>query len=89
MPRTRHSGRIRGRKTARKRFVKSYFHPPVSKINMNDLIDYVYWMAKDLDWTWSKLDGAAPKQRQPRRAAVTALPQSLCAPRPVAAVVTL
>ena len=54
--------------------VKSYFHPPVSKMNMDDLERYVYWTAKDLDWKWSGLAGLAPKQRQPRGCRGSAAP---------------
>ena len=54
--------------------VKSYFHAPVSQMNMQALIDYVYWTAKDLDWTWSQLDGATAKRRQPRGCRGSAAP---------------
>ena len=54
--------------------VKSYFHPPVGQMNMQALIDYVYWTAKDLDWTWSQLDGATAKRRQPRGCRGSAAP---------------
>ena len=54
--------------------VKSYFHPPVSKMSMADLERYVYWTAKDLDWKWSGLAGLAPKQRQPRGCRGSAAP---------------
>ena len=54
--------------------VKSYFHPPVSRMNMAALEKYVYWTAKDLDWTWSGLSGLAPKQRQPRGCRGSAAP---------------
>jgi hypothetical protein len=54
--------------------VKSYFHPPVSKMNMADLESYVFWTAKDLDWTWGTLAGLAPKKRQPRGCRGSAAP---------------
>jgi len=54
--------------------VKLYYHPPVSKMNMAALESYVYWTAKDLDWTWSGLDGLAPKKRQPRGCRGSAAP---------------
>ena len=54
--------------------VKSYFHPPVSKMNMAELERYVFWTAKDLDWPWSGLAGLTPKKRQPRGCRGSAAP---------------
>lgn len=61
--------------------VKSYFHPPVSKMSMAALQSYVYtyWTAKDLDWSWDKLEGLAPgrslnRPRQPRGCRGSAAP---------------
>ena len=54
--------------------VKSYFHPHASGMRMKDLVDYVFWTAKDLGWTWSELDGIAAKTRQSRGCRGSAAP---------------
>ena len=41
---------------------------------MSGLQEYIYWTAKDLGWTWSQLDGIAPKRRQPRGCRGSAAP---------------
>ena len=55
--------------------IKSYFHPAVSSMRrMQDLVEYVFWTAKDLGWSWTQLDGIAPKTRQPRGCRGSAAP---------------
>ena len=54
--------------------VKGAFHRPVSELSMSGLQEYIYWTAKDLGWTWSQLDGIAPKRRQPRGCRGSAAP---------------
>jgi hypothetical protein len=54
--------------------IKSYFHPHVSSMRMDDLISYVFWTAKDLKWSWSQLDGIGAKTRQPRGCRAGAAP---------------
>jgi hypothetical protein len=54
--------------------IKSYFHPHVSGMRMQDLVEYVFWTAKDLGWTWSQLDGIATKTRQSRGCRGSAAP---------------
>jgi hypothetical protein len=54
--------------------IKGGFHRPVSELSMSDLQEYIYWTAKDLGWSWSQLDGIAPKRRQPRGCRGTAAP---------------
>ena len=54
--------------------IKSYFHPAVSSMRMQDLIDYAFWTAKDLGWSWTQLDGIAAKARQPRGCRGSAAP---------------
>eukprot|EP01043_Picozoa_sp_COSAG02_P035159 COSAG02_NODE_2501_length_8672_cov_7.293246_4_plen_285_part_00 len=46
--------------------MKRLFHPRASAMKMQDLIEYVYWTTKALDWDWRELDGYSQKQRQPR-----------------------
>lgn len=45
--------------------IKSLFHPPVSKLNRETLIRYVYMTAKYLGWKWTELEGLTPSRRQP------------------------
>ena len=54
--------------------IKGAFHRPVSELSMSGLQEYIYWTAKDLGWTWSQLDGIAPKRRQPRGCRGSAAP---------------
>lgn len=54
--------------------IKGAFHRPVSELSMSDLQEYIYWTAKDLGWSWSQLDGIAPKKRQPRGCRGSAAP---------------
>jgi hypothetical protein len=54
--------------------IKGAYHRPVSELSMSEAIDYVYWTAKDLGWSWSQLDGIAPKRRQPRGCRVSKHP---------------
>ena len=54
--------------------IKSYFHPHASGMRMQDLIDYAFWTAKDLGWSWTQLDGIAAKTRQPRGCRGSAAP---------------
>ena len=46
--------------------IKSMFHPPVSRMDKNALIRYVYMTAKHLGWKWAQLEGLAPSRRQPK-----------------------
>jgi hypothetical protein len=54
--------------------IKSLFHPPVSKLNRETLIRYVYMTAKYLGWSWSQLEGIAPSRRQPKGCRGSAAP---------------
>eukprot|EP01046_Picozoa_sp_COSAG06_P033304 COSAG06_NODE_3392_length_5410_cov_5.742421_3_plen_191_part_00 len=54
--------------------IKGAYHRPVSELNMSEAIEYVFWTAKDLGWTWSQLDGIAPKRRQPKGCRVSRHP---------------
>jgi hypothetical protein len=45
-----------------------------STMNMAALESYVYWTAKDLEWTWDKMASLAPKKRQPRGCRGSAAP---------------
>eukprot|EP01048_Picozoa_sp_COSAG05_P011912 COSAG05_NODE_1157_length_5683_cov_2.960064_4_plen_237_part_00 len=38
-------------------FIKSAYHPPVSKMSAEELRRYVYLTAKYLQWSWTQLDG--------------------------------
>ena len=46
--------------------INGAYHRPVSELSMSEAIEYVYWTTEDLGWSWSQLDGIAPKRRQPR-----------------------
>lgn len=46
--------------------INGAYHRPVSELSMSEAIEYVYWTTEDFGWSWSQLDGIAPKRRQPR-----------------------
>eukprot|EP01043_Picozoa_sp_COSAG02_P032442 COSAG02_NODE_2168_length_9608_cov_38.056893_5_plen_358_part_00 len=46
-------------------FIKSAYHPPVTKMSAEELRRYVYLTAKYLRWSWTQLDGLTEKSRQP------------------------
>ena len=37
--------------------MKRLFHPRASAMKMQDLIEYIYWTTKALQWDWQELDG--------------------------------
>jgi len=54
--------------------IKGAFHRPVGELAMDDLVDYVFWTAKDLGWSWSQLDAYSAKRRQSRGCRGSAAP---------------
>ena len=64
--------------------MKRLFHPRASAMKMQDLINYVYWTTKALEWDWQELDGFSQKQRQPRGCRKSQRPGKSLEPPPTA-----
>jgi hypothetical protein len=60
--------------------IKQTFHPPVSQMKYQALIEYVWWTAHSLKWTWTELGGLKIKSRQPPGCRISARPGKLRVP---------
>eukprot|EP01043_Picozoa_sp_COSAG02_P005257 COSAG02_NODE_141_length_34311_cov_54.733135_27_plen_148_part_00 len=57
--------------------IKGAFHRPVSTMTMDEAVEYIFWTAKELGWSWSQLDDIAPKRRQARTGSTATSPPAL------------